>query len=442
MIKRLALLIILCMSIQQPSAQTLPAKPISIQFWHAMAGPFGQDIKRICQQFNASQQQYRVIPVYKGTYIEALTTMIAAFRAHRAPVLAQVFEVGTATLLRPQGIIVPMYRLLDDTDVHAQFSDFFPAIKAYYSDSEGRLLGLPFNVSSAVMYYNKAAFQQAGIKPPKTWPQLEIAAKNLLAKGYRCGFTSAWPGWIQLEQFSAWHNLPMATGENGFSRTDARLNFANPLIKRQLTKLAQWQQQRIFQYGGRGDDPVSLFTSGKCVMLMESSGSMQALQKLTAFPMGVAALPYWPDVPGAPQNTSIGGGAIWALQGHSQAEYAAARAFIKFLLQDSIQSAWQQASGYMPITKGAHQLSLRQGYYRRFPGAKVALYMLTHKKPTKYSRGLRLGNYVVIRDINDEIIESVVSGEKSVNQALNDGLAMGNFLLERFNTNVSEGGQG
>lgn len=410
-----------------------------IYFWHSMAGSLENVLNNIVQQFNNSQSEYQIIPVYKGDYTEALTALVAAFRADQQPAIAQVFEVGTATMIYPKGIIVPVFQLMQEAQINLTAKDFLSAVAAYYSDEHGTLLGMPFNSSSAVLYYNKDAFQKAGLnpnKPPTTWPQLIEDSKKLLAAGYSCGFTTTWPSWIQIETFSAWHNVPLATKENGFKGLGARLIFNNPLVIRQIASLVKWQKENVFRYGGREDNALSLFTSGQCVMLFESSGSLGDLQQDVDFHLGTTFIPYWPDIKGAPQNTIIGGAALWALTGFSKNVYKGIAKFFAFLASPKIQVQWQEATGYVPITKAAYQLSKKNGFYRRNPGAEIAIKELSNKPPTAYTRGLRLGNYSEIRQINAEEIEAALTEQKSPQQAMNDAVKRDNRLLQNFQLNI------
>lgn len=420
-----------------------PITAIDIHFWHAMTGQLGRVLNQLVTQFNQSQDRYRIVPIYKGNYAETLTVTVAAFRGRQHPALVQIYEVGTATMLHPPGVIVPVHQLRTAGGEKVPTDMIMPAIRAYYSDRQNRLLAMPLNASSAVLYYNKQQFQQAGIeneKPGATWPQMATISERLLKAGTTCGFTTAWPSWIQLEEFSAWHNVAIADAENGFGGTKARMQINNPVVLNHLAHLAKWQQRSIFRYGGRNNDATSLFTSGKCAMLMQSSGALNSLQAMSDFPVGVAPLPYWPEVKGAPQNTIIGGAAVWALSGHPPEVYQGIAAFFKFLLETEVQVKWQQLTGYIPLTDKAYQLSLEQGFYDHNPGAKVALESLRNKAPTPFSRGIRLGNYVMIRSLNNAAIEAIVSGMKTPQRALRELNAMNNHVLQQFDNNTRQRG--
>jgi len=220
-----------------------------IQWWHAMGGQLGERLSALAENFNRSQKDYKVTPVYKGTYTETMTAAIAAFRAKQQPHIVQVFEVGTATMMAAKGAIYPVYQLMADAGEKFDPGAYLPAVYGYYSTTDGKLLSMPFNSSTPVLYYNKDAFRKAGLapdKPPKTWPDIEDYAKRLLASGYQCGFTTQWQTWVQIENFGAWHNIPFATGANGFSGTDIKLLINDPLRIRHIENLAKWHKDKIF----------------------------------------------------------------------------------------------------------------------------------------------------------------------------------------------------
>ncbi len=410
-----------------------------IEFWHSMGGQLGTALEDVVQQFNLSQKDYEIVPIYKGTYSDMLTSLVAAFRAHQQPGIAQVFEVGTATMINPPGAIKPVYQLMQETRTPFDTEIFIPVVAAYYSDTEGRLLAMPFNSSSAVMYYNKDAFKKAGLdpdNPPKTWPEVVKASQKLLKAGYSCGFTTGWPSWTQIETFSAWHNQPIATEDNGFKSLNATMTFNNPVVIKQIAALVQWEKQNIFRYGGRGDNAQSLFTSEACGMFIQSSGARANIQSNVRFKLGTALLPYWPNVPGTPQNTIIGGAALWTFVGKSKAEYQGIAKFYQFLTTPAVQVKWQEATGYIPVTQAAYALSKQQGFYVKNPGAEIAIKELNHKPPKPYTKGLRLGYYSNIRDINDEEIEFALSEQKTAKEAMDEAVKRDNLLLRRFEQTV------
>jgi sn-glycerol 3-phosphate transport system substrate-binding protein len=407
-----------------------------IQWWHAMGGELGNKVEALATGFNASQGDYKVVPAYKGNYTETMTGAIAAFRAKKQPHIVQVFEVGTGTMMAAEGAVYPVYKLMQDSGAKFDPKDYLPAVTGYYTDTAGNMLSMPFNSSTPVLYYNKTAFAKAGLDPntpPKTWPELGEFAVKLQAAGIPCGFTTGWQSWVQLENFSAWHNLPIGTLENGFAGLGTELTVNSDLHVRHIAQLAEWQKTKIFDYGGRRSDSAPKFYNQECAMYMNSSAAQAGIKaNAKDFEFGVGMLPYWPDVAGAPQNSIIGGATLWVLTGHKAEEYKGVAAFFNYLASPEVQAQWHQDTGYLPITLAAYELTKSQGFYEKNPGTDVSIRQMTLKAPTPNSKGLRFGSFVQIRDILNEELEAVWSGQKSAKEALDTAVERGNALLRRF----------
>jgi sn-glycerol 3-phosphate transport system substrate-binding protein len=415
------------------------AQPIELQWWHAMTSVNADRINKMAADFNASQTDYKVMPVFKGSYAETLTAAIAAYRAGDAPDIVQVFEVGTATMMAAKSAIKPVYQLMADAKEPFDPKAYLPAVTAYYSTVDGKMLSLPFNSSTPVVYWNKDAFKKAGLdpdKPPKTWPETFAAAKKLRAAGLPCGFTSAWVSWVQIENFSAWHNIPLATEANGLEGPDAVLKFNNPTVVRHVANLAEAEKDKSFDYGGRTTEPEPKFIAGDCGMIQDSSAAYGMFKSGAKFDFGVTELPYYPDVKGAPQNSIIGGASLWVMGGKKPEEYKGIAKFFSYLAGTPVQEAWHEATGYLPITKAAYQATKASGYYQKNPGTEVAILQMTGKHPTANSRGLRFGNMVQIRDVIAEDLEAAFAGKSTAKAALDDAVARGNALLRQFQKNT------
>ena len=411
------------------------AAQTEIQFWHAMGGQLGDVTSALADGFNKDQKDYKVTAVYKGSYTDTMTGAIAAFRAKQQPHIVQVFEVGTATMMAAKGAVYPVYKLIADAGEAFDPSAFIGAVFGYYSTPDGKLLSMPFNSSTPVFYWNKDAFKKAGLDPekaPKTWPELEENAKKLLASGFQCGFSTQWQTWIMIENFGAWHNVPFATKANGFGGSDIQLKINDPLRIKHIEKMAEWSKQKIFVYGGREGKPNSKFTTGECPMFFGSSGSAAGFQQAMKEPVGIAPMPYWPDVKDAPQNSIIGGATLWVLAGKPKEDYKGVAKFFSYLARPEVQAKWHQETGYVPITNAAYLLTKDQGFYQKFPGRDVAVLELNNKPPTENSKGLRIGNFTQIRDIMDEELEAVWDGKKTAKQALDTAVERGNKQLADF----------
>jgi len=427
--KRIVLLIAVLLMAVGAYAQT------TVEFWHAMAGHNGEMVQIISDQFNASQKEFKVVPVYKGSYVDTMNAGIAAFRAGQAPAIIQVYEVGTATMMAAKNAVKPVYQLMAENNMKWSSDIYIPAIKSYYSTSDGRMISMPFNSSTAVMYYNKDAFRKAGLdpeKPPVTWPEFFEVAKKLKASGMEGGFTTNWISWIQLENFCSWHNIPFGTRSNGFDGLDTQLVFNSPVVVRHFQNIYDLSKTGVFIYGGRENKANPLFTSGRVGLHFESIGGYGNMKATCKFDFGVARLPYYPDVPGAPQNSCIGGASLWVFNGRPAAEYKGVAEFFNFISKPEIQALWHKETGYLPVTQAAYELTKSQGYYVTNPGLEVAIKQLTNKTPTPNSMGIRFGNMPIIREIEDQVWEEILSGKISVKDGLDKMVREGNKQLREF----------
>ncbi|MDB5941712.1 MAG: carbohydrate transporter substrate-binding protein family [Ramlibacter sp.] len=405
-----------------------------IQWWHSMTAVNSEWVNDLVKDFNASQKDYKVVATYKGEYDASMTAAIAAFRAGNAPNILQVFEVGTATMMASKGAIVPVGKVMTDAGYKFDPAAYVPAVAGYYTAPNGQMLSFPFNSSTTIFYYNKDAFKAAGLDPnkaPSTWPEVTLAAAKLKASGHKCPITLAWQGWTQMESFSAWHNVEFASRQNGLAGLDARMKVNSPLHVRHIENLGNMAKQGLFIYKGRASAAQASFTSGECAMIQTSSGYYGDVAKNAKFAYGLAPMPYYPDVPGAPQNTVIGGASLWVMSGKKPEEYKGVAAFFNYLSKPEVQSASHKRTGYLPITTAAYQLTEKSGFYKERPGTDVAVNQMI-RKVTDKSRGIRLGNYVQIRTIEDEELEQVWSGKKSAKEALDSIVSRGNELLARF----------
>ena len=416
-------------------AATAPAHAqIEIQWWHSMSGQLGEWLGGLAKGFNDSQKDYKVVPVFKGTYPESFAAAIAAFRAGNAPHILQVFEVGTASMMASKGAIVPVDEVMKTAGVKFDSSVYVPAVSGYYTAPNGQMLSLPFNSSTTVFHYNKDAFRAAGLdpeSPPKTWPEVARAAATLKASGHKCPFTTSWQSWTQLESFSAWHNVEFATKRNGFNGLDTRLAITTPLHVRHIENLANMSKQGLFVYKGRNNSADATFISGECAMVTGSSALYGAVQRNAKFKGGIGALPYYPDVPGSPQNTVIGGASLWAMSGKKPEEYKGIAAFYRYLSDPQVQAKSHQDTGYLPITTAAFKITEDSGFYKKNPGTDVAVTQMI-RKTTDKSRDIRLGNFVQIRTIADEELEQVWAGKKSAQEGLEAIKKRGDVELEKF----------
>jgi sn-glycerol 3-phosphate transport system substrate-binding protein len=401
-----------------------------IQWWHAMTGANNETVNQLAKEFNESQSDYTVVPVFKGTYPETLNAGIAAFRAKQPPAIIQVFDAGSGTMMGAEGAIVPAADVLQKGGFTFDKSQYLAGIAAYYSKPDGTMLSFPFNSSSPILYYNKDAFTKAGLdaeNPPKTWPEVFDAAKKIKASGAApCGMTSTWLTWIQTENFAAWNNVSYGTNENGLGSTSVELKVNAPLFVEHFQAIADLAKDGTFRYGGRTSEAKQLFMSGECAILTESSGGLGDIIK-SGVNYGIGQLPYYEGH--GPQNTIPGGASLWVFAGKSDEEYKGVAQFFNFLSQTAIQARLHQVSGYMPVTNAAYEETKKSGFYEKNPGRETPILQMMGKAPTENSKGVRLVNLPQVRDIMNEEFEAMLNGQQDAKTALDKIVEHGNAAI-------------
>ena len=405
-----------------------------ISWWHAMTGANNEMIEAVAKEFNESQGDYKVVPVFKGTYPETLNAGIAAFRAKQPPSIIQVFDAGTGVMMGAEGAIKPVAEILSMGGTPFDKSKYLPGIVSYYSKPDGTMLSFPYNSSSPILYYNKDIFQKAGLdvdNPPKTWAEVWDAAKKIKSSGAaNCGFTSTWLTWIQTENFAAWNNQQYGTNENGIGGTDVELKFNSPVFVKHFQDLADLAKDGTFKYGGRTSEAKQLFLSGECGIMSESSGGLGDIVK-SGMNYGTGSLPYEQGVDGAPQNTIPGGASMWVFAGLPDDQYKGIAAFFSFLAQTPTQVKLHQVTGYLPITLDAYEETKKSGFYEKNPAREIPIKQMMGKAPTENSKGVRLVNLPQVRDIQNEEFENMLAGKQTAQQALDNAVTRGNAAIKQ-----------
>lgn len=406
----------------------------NITFWHGMGGHLGDVVNQIATDFNASQDQYAITPIFKGSYEETLTAAIAAFRAGEQPDIVQVFDAGAATVMAAAGATVPVQDLLEQNGVAFNIEDYIAGVRYFYADTDGKMIGMPFNSSSPVLYYNIDALAAAGVDaPPATYEDFEAMAPAIKEAGYIPLVQTHLP-WEFVENFHSRHNLPFATNDNGYGGAEGtKILINSPEMAMHFTKVKEWLDAGLFGFFGTGwDDNKVNFDNGEAAMYIGSSGDFGGLTAAKLpFKWASTYLPYWASITPEGYQSFIGGASLFAMAGHSAEENAATAAFFKYLTSPEVQYMWHRETGYVPITTAAYELAKADGHYDRFPAAETAIKQLSLKSGEN-TRGYRMGFYVQIRDVENRELARFLNGETTIDEALSTIETEGNDLLSRF----------
>ncbi|USD66092.1 extracellular solute-binding protein [Vibrio sp. SCSIO 43136] len=415
------------------SGSTLAATEIT--WWHAMGGQLGETVNKIASDFNASQDDYKITPVYKGSYTETLTAGIAAFRAGEAPNILQVFDAGAATIMNAKGVAKPVNDIMIESGFPFKSEDYLAGVRNFYADASGKMVGMPFNSSTPVLYYNKDILAKAGVKAPNTYEQMEEVAKKLKASGH-VAFSQSHTPWIMFENFKSRHNLQLSDNQNGYSKLSSKLMFNTKDMQMHFEKMKEWADKGYYKYyGSDWDANQTPFERQEVAMWMGSSGSFGGLRDRVKFNFGTTYLPYWQSVTNQATHTFIGGAALFALAGHEKAQDKGVAEFFAYLTKPETQMYWHKTTGYVPVTNAAYELTKQSGYYQEQPDAEVGVKQLS-LTDGEWTKGYRLGYYPQIREVMHREFDNIFAGRSSVEKSLEKVEDESGKLLQRFNRTV------
>ncbi len=430
-------------SVAMTATSALAQARTNIEVWIGLTGPAQEEMIKLGQEFNASQTRFNVNTSFRGQYPEQRAAAFAAFRAGNPPHVMQMFDAGTGDMFGLPRATVPVSEVFQRAGLQFDPAQFLGPARGYYSRPDGTLNSMPYNVSTAVLFYNKDVFRKAGLdpnKPPATWPEMIAAAQQIRrTNAAECGFSTTWLAWIMLEQFSALHDLPLSTEANGRGGLNAVLNFNDAPRARMVQTLIDLSRDKSFQYGGRSNDANGLFVAGTCGMLLQSSGGHAGIARDLKAEFGVGFLPHFPDIAPQPRNGIVGGASLWVFNAPNRSadEFRGVAEYLAFMARTENLVRFAKATGFLPATNQAFAAMQAEGFFAANPGRDVPILQLTRGTPTANSSGYRFGRWTEIRDMYHEEVERALQGQQTAQQALDNAVRRGNEALRQFERAVS-----
>ncbi|MBO9589111.1 extracellular solute-binding protein [Devosia sp.] len=405
------------------------------EFWYGLSGDLSEKVQEMCSRFNASQADYEIVCVSQENYENNLQNTIAAFRANKQPTVTQISDGGVVDLML-SGAFLPVKQLMEDNGYNIDWSNYNSGVASYFSTSTGELLAMPFNNSTAMFYYDTDALAAVGFEGvPETWEQVEDAARKLKEAGYSCPIamdpTGNWQWW---EQFSAIHNVPIASNGNGYGGLDAEVLFNQGKFVDQLAFYKRMFDEGLMVHKSKaaGQTANEAFIAGDCNMTSSSIADHGTFSTQKKGNWQVAMLPIWEGT--VRQNSLVGGAALWTLKGKSAEEYKGAAAFYNFIAQPEQAQHWSTITGYIPVTVSGFEAMKAAGFYDKAPykGRELAIESLLYTPAGEYTRGVRLGNFGAVRQEVIKAMQSVIFDNADPQAALDEAAARSNEILRKF----------
>jgi len=434
----LLVLVSLCFIVSFSAA----AEEVTIDFWHAMGGHNLEVVNTLVEEFNSSQDQVEVKAQYTGSYNDTLTKTQSAVQTGTAPHTIQIYEIGTQMML-DSGIIMPIEDLGKEVagDNSFDWDKFLVPVSNYYT-IDGKLNSMPFNSSTPILYYDRDAFEEAGLdpnRPPQTFAELKEYARKLTIKNddgtvERYGFTQGIVGWF-VEQMVANQDATLVNNDNGRSARATASNLNEEAAVRFVKLWKEMVDEGIMLNPGRGWDGANqAFSSGRAAMLIESTSSVAGFTEnaeAAGFELGTGFLPR----PAAANRGGviIGGASLWTIADHPEEELKATWEFLKWLSEEEQQVYWFENTGYFPVTKAAVEREMNNKFFAENPNYLTAFLQLLLSKKAVSTQGALIGTFPEVRQIVEESVEKTLEGNMTPQAAMDEAAERVNKSLKEYN---------
>lgn len=354
-----------------------------IDFYYPVqvGGPVTKVVDGYVQKFMEANPGITVAPIYAGNYNDTTTKALTAAKAGTPPAVAVLLATDVYTLI-DEDVIDPIDDFIKTDEDKAWLAGFMPAyLKS--AQTEDHLWSVPFQRSTAVMYYNKQAFKGAGLDPekyPTTWDEMVAAGKAVTAKD-AAGQVTRWGVGIAGNVGSAQWLFGALVAQNGgtlVNEAGTETYLTDPKV---VEALQYWvdlstkdaiHPPGIFEWGTAPAD----FLAGRVAMIWHTTGNLANIRKNATFDFGIAPFP------GHPTPASVlGGGNLYIFKDASDEEKAAAYKFIQFLTSDEILADWAVQTGYVAPRDGSWETETMKKYVAEAPQALVALKQIPASVP-------------------------------------------------------------
>ena len=409
-------------------AVAIPARCVEISFYYpvAVSGPLTKIIDGLAADFEKANPDIKVKPIYSGNYGETLAKSLTANKSGQPPQVAVLVASDSVTLI-DEDAVAPMESFVKTPDDKAWLDGFFPAF-LMNGRFEGKTYGIPFQRSTQVLYWNKAAFREAGLdpnRPPANWDETVEYGKKLTVRD-GTGNVTRWGLIVPSGVTSHWFLQGFTTQNRAKLTNDAGTEtyLATPEA---VESLQYWvdlsRKHKIMQEGiiDTGTAPKE-FIDGRAAMMFHSTGNLTNVKNNAKFEFGVAMLPARKQ-----RGSATGGGSIYIFKKSTPEQLAASFKFVKWMTSAEQAARWSIETGYVAPRQDAWDLPIMKKYAQDFPAAAVALQQLPFCAPEFSTHdGPRTTKAL------EDAIEASITGTKAPAKALADAQTEATRILRSY----------
>ncbi|HUD58606.1 MAG TPA: ABC transporter substrate-binding protein [Acetobacteraceae bacterium] len=402
------------------------AQKLTFYYPIAVGGPLQTIMDSYCKAFQ-QESGIAVEPVYAGDYSQTLIKALAAIKAGTGPQFA-VLLAAEMHSLQDQDILVSLDEIGLDADGKKWIAGFYPAFMAN-SHADGKTWSIPFQRSTAIFYYNKAAFQDSDLaaeKFPTTWVELAKVAEKL-TKRDASGRVTRWgikmAGDLGNAQWT-FGALANQAEQKLMNQAGTEVYFNQPktidamAFWRGLTTEHHASPEGVSNWGDLTPD----FLQGNAAIIQFTTGGLPNFRAKATFPFGVAGLA-GKDSP----HTVVGGGNLYFFKNAAPAERAAALRFARWISAPERAADWSIKTGYIATSPAAYDTQALKEYIAKYPDANVARTFL----PVATGELSVHENQRVYKVLTDNI-QACLNGNKTPAKAMSDTQSEADRILKPY----------
>jgi sn-glycerol 3-phosphate transport system substrate-binding protein len=402
-----------------------PVIEISFYFPVAVGGPITRIIDGYATDFQRENPSIKVTPIYAGTYQDTLTKAQTALKANAGPDMAVLLSTDAFTLI-DDDLIVPFDTLATGETDRTWLRSFYPAFLKN-GEIDGHTWGVPFQRSTIVLYWNKTAFQEAGLdpeRPPANWDEHALFAQKLTK---RTGDSvTRWGVQIPSSGFPYWLYQALASQAGGaLANSDGtETDFASAACVDalrywiDLSAKHQAHPPGVVDWGTTPRD----FLEQKVAMIWTTTGNLSNIRANAKFPFGVAMLPA-----GKQRGSPTGGGNFYLFKTAPPPQRQAGLRFLRWISSPERAAQWCIDTGYVATRPDAWNTPAMKKYAEDFPAAAVARDQLQYAVAELSTHD----NQRVTQALNDGL-QAALLGRKAPDAALTEAQATATRLLRPF----------
>ncbi|NRO26908.1 extracellular solute-binding protein [Lactobacillus helveticus] len=324
------------------SSEKIPSKitkKTTVVFWNSMTGVQQTTLKQLTKDFEKKNPKITIKLENQGAYNDLQAKINSTLQSpNNLPTITQAYP-GWLWNAAQNKMLVNLTPYINNKNVgwgSAKASDINPDL---LDDAKikGTQYGIPFNKSIETLTYNKTMFEKYGIKKvPSTWEEFKDVAETIYKKSNHkvvgAGFDS----------LPNYYTIGMK--DEGVNFSD-KINFSGPTSKKVINYYADGIKKGYFRTAGSEHYLSGPFANQKVAMFVGTSAGEGFVKQ------GVGDK-FTYDVAPRPGKYTLQQGTDIYMFNHASAEQkAAAFKYIKFLVSQSSQLKWANATGYIPVNE-------------------------------------------------------------------------------------------